>query len=380
MKNKNFNEVFGVKPEYFYKAPARINLIGEHIDYNGGHVLPAAISLYIYAHVSKRENKEIKIYSTNFDSLIETDLSNLEYNKNFDWAIYTIGAFYTLIKKGYHIDNGLNIWYDSKIPVGSGLSSSAAILDLTFYFLSDIFNLNLSRKEIALLGKEVENNYCNVSSGIMDEAIISLGKEKNALFLDCATFTYKYVPMSIDNYSFVVLKSNKKRKLTESKYNERVMECNTALDILKKEYNINNLAELSIEDLSKAEKLINNPTIFSRVRHVVTENNRVNEFVKNLINNNILELGKLLNESDKSLKEDYCVTGLHLDALTLAARNNGAIGARMTGAGFGGCAIALIKTSDFATFSQGVINEYEAKTGIKPDVLLVDIVNGVDKE
>lgn len=379
MKNKTFNEVFGVKPEYFYKAPARINLIGEHIDYNGGHVLPASISLYIFANVAKRNDDKIRIYSTNFDSIIETDLEHLEFDNKFEWAIYTVGAFYTLKKKGIKFESGFDIYYDSRIPVGSGLSSSAAILDLTFYLLSDILNLNISRQDIALYGKDVENNYCNVASGIMDEAIISLGKKNNALFLDCATFDYKYCPMSIDDYSFVVLKSNKKRKLTESKYNERVIECNKALDILKNHYNIKNLCELSNNDLDEALSYIDDINIKKRIKHVVSEEYRVNQFVEALNKGDINTLGKLLNASDKSLKEDYEVTGFHLDTLTEAARNSGAIGSRMTGAGFGGCAIALIKTSDFESFKEKVLKEYYSKTEIMPEVLLVDIVDGVSK-
>lgn len=379
MKNKTFNEVFGVKPEYFYKAPARINLIGEHIDYNGGHVLPASISLYIFANVAKRNDDKIRIYSTNFDSIIETDLEHLEFDSKFEWAIYTVGAFYTLKKKGIKFESGFDIYYDSRIPVGSGLSSSAAILDLTFYFLSDILNLNILRQDIALYGKDVENNYCNVASGIMDEAIISLGKKNKALFLDCATFDYKYCPMSIDDYSFVVLKSNKKRKLTESKYNERVIECNKALDILKNHYNIKNLCELSNDDLDEALSYIDDINIKKRIKHVVSEEYRVNQFVEALNKGDINTLGKLLNASDKSLKEDYEVTGFHLDSLTEAARNSGAIGSRMTGAGFGGCAIALIKTSDFESFKEKVLKEYYSKTEIMPEVLLVDIVDGVSK-
>ncbi len=379
MKNKTFKEVFGVKPEYFYKAPARINLIGEHIDYNGGHVLPACISLYIYANVAKRNDDKIRIYSTNFDSIIVTDLEHLEFDNKFEWAIYTVGVFYTLKKKGIKFESGFDIYYDSRIPVGSGLSSSAAILDLTFYFLSDILNLNISRENIALYGKDVENNYCNVASGIMDEAIISLGKKNNALFLDCATFDYKYCPMSIDDYSFVVLKSNKKRKLTESKYNERVIECNKALDVLKNHYNIKNLCELSNDDLDEALSFIDDINIKKRIKHVVSEEYRVNQFVEALNKGDINTLGKLLNASDMSLKEDYEVTGFHLDSLTEAARNSGAIGSRMTGAGFGGCAIALIKTSDFESFKEKVMNEYYSKTEIMPEVLLVDIVDGVSK-
>ena len=374
-----FFDTFNKSAEAVYKAPARINLIGEHIDYNGGKVLPACVSLYITGVVSKRDDDKICLKSTAFDSILEVNMNNIEDGKSFDWGMYPLGIFYILKKRGYNLLNGLNILFDSNIPLGSGLSSSAAILDLTAYIINDLYKLNLSRKELVLLVKEVENDYCGLHNGIMDEAIILLGNKNNAMLLDCASFEYNDYQMNLGNYRFVVLKTNKPRKLIESKYNERVSECNKGLNKLKDYYNISNLCELKTQDLPKVKEIINDDLIYKRVRHVISENERVNLFSKAMQNNEIMHMGELLNLSDESLRDDYEVTGFHLDAITKAARLSGAIGARMTGAGFGGCAIALIDKSNFDLFKENVINIYFNETGIKPDVLMVDIVDGVNK-
>ncbi|MCR5787100.1 MAG: galactokinase [Acholeplasmatales bacterium] len=374
-----FKQTFNTCAEATYRAPARINLIGEHIDYNGGFVLPACVSLYIYGLVSKRDDDRVILKSTAFSSPLEVFLSDLNYKESLDWGIYPIGVLYTLKKRGYNLDKGLNILFDSNIPLGSGLSSSAAILDLTAYIANDIYKLGLNRKELVLVVKEVENDYCGLHNGIMDEAIILLGKESNAMLLDCAKFEYEFFPMDLGKYRFVVLKTNKPRKLIESKYNERVEECNKGLDILKKKYNINHLCDLDSNNLNYIRELITDDIIYKRVKHVISENDRVKDFISAMKNNDISTLGRLLNESDKSLREDYEVTGSHLDAITRASLNANAIGARMTGAGFGGCAIALIKKDSFDTFKKNVINEYEKETGITPDVVMVDIVEAVNK-
>ena len=376
--NNEFRKAFF--KEYKFKAPARINLIGEHIDYNGGMVLPCAISLYTKAYVSKRNDNIINLVSKSFDNKVSKSLDNLEYDKSNDWGNYPLGVFKILKDKGYHIPFGLDIYYETDIPLGSGLSSSAAILDLTVYLVSKIYNIELDRKEIALIAQEVENKHCKLSSGIMDEAIISLGKANKALLLDCNKITYDYIDMKEGEYTYVVMKTNKPRKLTESKYNERVYECNKALNILKTMYDIKTLTDLSSKEFNNIEKLLNDETLFKRVRHVVSENERVFEFSKALVNGDYQKLGQLLNESDYSLKNDYCVTGLHLDTITEAARLNHALGARMTGAGFGGCAIALIKKEDFTEFSKNVKEYYYSKTNIYPDLFLVDIVSGVSMD
>lgn len=376
---EQFKQIFKSEPEHLYRAPARINLIGEHIDYNGGKVLPACISKYIYASVGKRDDEQI-ILKTTFDGdLKQKSLQNLAFNEEMSWEKYPLGVFYVLKDKGYRIPFGLNIVYDSEIPMASGLSSSAALLDLTVYLVNDIYALGLDRKQITLIAQEVENSYCQLKSGIMDQAIIALGKEKQALLLDCASFTYTYCPMDLGDYEFVVMQTNKPRKLIESKYNERVDECQRALALLKSHYSINNLAELKVSDLKKVESLLGDALLYKRVRHVVKENQRVYDFIEAMKKGDVKTLGRLLNESHLSLKDDYEVTGQHLDSLYEAALQANALGARMTGAGFGGCAIALIQKSDFPKFANLVKGSYKKDIGIDADVYEVDIVDGVNR-
>ena len=375
-----FFENFNVQPESVYKAPARINLIGEHIDYNGGRVLPAAISCYITALVSKREDNIISAFSSNLGTKFSIELPLIKYDRSNDWANYVFGVFYILRSAGYRIPFGLNILIDSQIPLGSGLSSSAALLDLVFYIANDIYNLGISMKNIAKMAQNCENSFCGLKCGIMDQAAIALGLANKCLLLDCAKFEYEYIDLNLGEYTFVVLKTNKPRALVESKYNERVEECEKGLSLIQQEFPVHNLCELTIEDLPRVEQLINDDIIYRRVRHVVTENDRVHQFVKALRHSNIELLGELLDASHTSLKYDYEVTGDHLDTIVEAAKIAGAVGARMTGAGFGGCAIALIRKEEFKQFKTDVENYYYQEIGIMPEVFNVDIVDGPTKE
>ena len=375
-----FFENFQTKPELRYRAPARINLIGEHIDYNGGRVLPAAISSYIKALVSKRDDNIISAYSSNINTKHSIELNNIKFKKENDWANYVFGVFEILQNAGYRIPFGLNILVDSEIPVGSGLSSSAALLDLITFICSDIYNLNISLKNVAKLAQKTETSFCGLKCGIMDEAAIALGLKNKCLLLDCAKFEYEYIDLELGDYTFVVMKTNKPRALVESKYNDRVAECEEGLNDIKGEFDVANLCELRVEDLPRVQQLIKNETVFRRVRHVVTENSRVHLFIHELRNRNIQALGELLNASHQSLKEDYEVTGIHLDTIVEAAMKAGAVGARMTGAGFGGCAIALINKNDYKQFKEDVENYYYEKLNIMPEVFNVDIVDGPMKE
>lgn len=373
---QEFFNVFKSNPESCYRAPARINLIGEHIDYNGGRVLPAAISCYIKAIVSKRDDNIIAAYSTNTKSGYSIDLTHIKYDQANGWCNYVFGVFQTLRLAGYHIPFGLNILINSEIPLGSGLSSSAALLDLVTFVANDIYNLGISLKNIAKLAQNCENSFCGLRCGIMDEASIALGLKDKCLLLDCAKYEYEYIDLDLGDYTFVVMKTNVPRSLVSSKYNDRVDECQKGLRLIQQDFDVDNLCELSEEDLFRVEKLINNQIVFKRVRHVITENERVRKFVRALRAHNIPELGKILNESHKSLKEDYEVTGEYLDAIQEAAIHAGAIGARMTGAGFGGCAIALIKKETFEDFKENVIDYYFNKVKLEPEVFNVDIVDG----
>ncbi len=376
----NFKEVFGHKYDSAYLTPARLNLIGEHIDYNGGLVMPAAISLYIKGYFKKREDNKIKLYSKNTGTLVEASFDDLEYDSKRDWANYPIGMVYILKNKGLNIAKGFEIFFESNIPLGSGLSSSAAILDLTCFIMSCEFKLDLDFKTIALYACETENKYCNLSSGIMDQMAIALGRKNNAILLNCATKDYEYIPFDFGKYRVAILQTNKKRSLTESKYNERVIECNEGLKLLKAKFNINNLCELKNKDLDQVKELIKDETVFRRVRHVIKENERVYEFKKALLECDVKECGKILNESHFSLRDDYEVTGLHLDTITeLSRKNKYCLGARMTGAGFGGCGIAIIEASKIDEFKEEVLKGYKEITGVDGNIYLVDVVDGPKK-
>lgn len=373
---ESFRAYFGCDSTASYRAPARINLIGEHLDYNGGLVLPAAISLYITATISVRNDSKIKVYSLNTKTGFEIDLKEIRKDSKYSWANYVFGVFSILLDEGYTIPNGLNILIDSEIPLGSGLSSSAALLDLIVYLTSETFSLGISLKEVAKLAQRVENDYLGLKSGIMDEAAIALGKKNYCLLLNCQEYEYEQIPLDLGDYTFVVLKTNVPRSLVSSKYNERVEECQKGLELIRKKMNVNNLCEISVLKLERIRDLISDELIYRRVEHVISEQHRVHLFVESLKKKDIVSLGKILNESHLSLKDDYEVSGPYLDAIQIAAIHAGAIGARMTGAGFGGCAIALIKKDSFTKFREEVLNEYFNLTELHADVLEVDIVDG----
>ena len=380
MNEKEFFSQYGENKAFnHYVAPSRINLIGEHIDYNGGACLPVAISLDFHGFASIRDDNKIYLYSTAMDDLAIYSLDE-EFEFSNYWGLYPFGIYSLLKEKGYKIDKGFNIYYDSKIPPGCGLSSSAALLVLTCYILSDLYSLNISKKDIVLLTQEAENVYNRVKCGILDQSAIALCKENKALHLKCDTFEFDYADIDFKDYELLLLNTNKTRRLGESKYNERVEECQKALSILKHHYNIYNLSELCVCDLDNVKNLLNDDLLFRRVRHIVKENERVSSFIEAAKLGDVSKLGNILNESHYSLRDDYEVTGLHLDAITEAARGQQCcLGARMTGAGFGGFGIALVKKGQLAKFKENVLKEYKEKTGLQGDVLEVMITDGVRK-
>ena len=376
-----FRQLYGVPVEAIYKAPARINLIGEHIDYNGGLVFPSTIGIYTKCYFSKRNDREIHLCSLNKKKAVTRTLDDLTKNGN-SWENYPIGAIWSLARNGFKIETGFNMLFTSEIPMGSGLSSSAAILDLTIYALACEYNFDIDKKLVSLIAWETENKYCGLSCGIMDQAIIALGKKNHAMLLDCYKYKYEYFPFDLGDYRLLVLKTNKPRALTDSKYNERVKECDIALDLIKENYrNANNLCEYKVSEMDKIKNALNNDTLYRRVLHVVSENQRVNDFKDALVKGDLELVGKLLNESHFSLKNNYEVTGTHLDTITELARSQkGCLGARMTGAGFGGCAIAIVHKDNVEEFKKNVIKGYSNTLKIECEIFECEIPDGVSKE
>ncbi len=376
---QKFNIVFGKESESSFFAPGRVNLIGEHIDYNGGLVFPCAITLGTYAAASKRHDNKFRVFSMNFENLgiIEFSLDDLTYQKEHNWCNYLKGVLKYLLEAGYKVPSGLDLLFFGNIPNGAGLSSSASLEMLMCKICTDLYGLSLSSTEAALLGKKVENEYIGVNSGIMDQFAIALGKANHALLLDCNTTEYQHVPFEIEGYSIIIMNTNKRRELADSKYNERRSECESALSKLQNAFDIKALCDLKEEDLTKAADIINHPIEFKRVKHAVTENIRVIDATKALENNDLFTFGKLLNASHISLKDDYEVTGKELDTLVAAAWDaDGTLGARMTGAGFGGCAIAIVENQKAETFIESVNSKYLKEIGYEASFYIASIGNG----
>ena len=362
-----------------YFAPGRVNLIGEHTDYNGGHVFPCALTIGTYGIARIRNDKKIRCYSFNFDSkgVIESDLDNLKYDKSLDFANYPLGMFWVLKEEGFKIDNGVDFVFEGTIPLGSGLSSSASIEVLTGFILRDLFKLNLDNVKLALLGQKCENKFVGVNCGIMDQFVIANGKKDNAIFLDTATLEFKTVPIVLKDERIIIMNTNKVRQLGESKYNERRAECEKALSELQTKLNIKTLGDLTEEEFEKNKDLIKDDNRKKRAKHAVYENQRTIKAVKALQDSNLEEFGKLMCGSHESLRYDYEVTGKELDTLVdEAMKVKGVLGARMTGAGFGGCAVSIVKKDAVDGFIKDVGKGYKEKIGYDADFYVVDVGDG----
>lgn len=360
-------------------APGRVNLIGEHTDYNGGNVFPCALNIGTYALVAPRKDKLCRFYSINFpdQGIVEFDLNNLEFNSAHNWANYPKGVIHEFIKSGAKITHGLNIVFLGNIPNGAGLSSSASIEVLTGTVLNAYFETKFDPIEIALLGQAAENNYINVGCGIMDQFASAMGKANHAILLDCNTLNYSYAPLNITGYKIVIGNTNKKRGLADSKYNERLTECREALKLLQQQLEINALGEINLTQLEQHANLIANPIIYQRARHAVTENQRTLSAVNALNENNLIAFGQLMKASHISLRDDYAVTGFELDSLVEAAwEQQSCIGARMTGAGFGGCTVNLVAEDLVNDFIMQVTTKYQQKTGLNADFYIVKASTG----
>lgn len=378
---EKFKEIFGTEGRMkTYFAPGRVNLIGEHTDYNGGHVFPCALTLGTYATVRNREDRNINLYSTNFEKagLITISLDNLKTTENEGWSKYIKGAIWSTIQEVGDLEHGFDIVYGGNIPIGTGLSSSASLEVLTVYILNDMFKLKLDLTTIAKIAQRAEKEYVGINCGIMDQFVIARGKENTAIFLDTATLEYEYVPINLEKSRILILNTRKKRALEDSKYNVRRAECEKALEIFKKNgLKIEALGDLSEEQFEENKDLIEDEIIRRRAKHAVYENQRTIKAVVALKENNLEEFGKLMIESHTSLKEDYEVTGAELDTIVDAAiAQEGVVGARMTGAGFGGCAIAIVKKSKIDNFIQNVKKIYKENSEYYADIYMVEIGNG----
>ena len=352
-----------------YFSPGRINIIGEHIDYLGGNVFPSAISLGTYGIVSKRSDRIFTFTSHNFpdNGTISISLDDLSYKEMDGWVNYPKGMIQTYKE---FIPHGLDIVIYGTLPNSSGLSSSASLEVLIGYILKIEFNINITNLDIVLASKEVENNYIGVNCGIMDQFSIGMAKENHAIYLNTETLEYKQVPLILGDYKLIIANTNKQRSLSDSKYNERVTECNEALSIISKSKQLNELCDLEIKDLNQIQKDLPH-ILYNRVEHAVTENQRTKQAVRHLQNNNIVELGELLYESHNSLRDLYEVSCLELDTLVDAFKEIGAVGSRMIGAGFGGCTLAIIHKDKIEETINYVSKKYKGKIGYNADIYIV---------
>ena len=380
---KEFKEIFKYDGEVeTFFSPGRVNLIGEHTDYNGGFVFPCALDFGTYAVVKKREDKVFRMYSKNFKNLgtIEFNLDNLFYNKKDNWANYPKGVVKTFLDENYKIDSGFDVLFYGNIPNGAGLSSSASIEVLTAVILKDLFKLDVDMVEMVKMCQVAENKFIGVNSGIMDQFAVGMGKKDHAILLDCNTLKFEYVPVKLKNMSIVIANTNKKRGLADSKYNERRSECEKALEELQSKLDIKALGELSIEEFEANKELISNEINRKRAKHAVYENQRTLKAQKELSEGNLEEFGKLMNQSHESLRDDYEVTGVELDTLVeLAWKQEGVVGSRMTGAGFGGCTVSIVKKDKVDDFIKNVGEKYRDKIGYDADFYIVEVSEGAGK-
>lgn len=377
---EKFAEVFGSSEgAKVYFAPGRVNLIGEHTDYNGGHVFPAALTLGTYGVARKRKDRKLRFYTMNYNrvDIVESSLDDLIPLRKTGWTAYPKGVMWAFKERGMRMDCGMDLLLKGTIPGSSGLSSSASVEILTGFILRDLYGFEVSNQELALIGQYSENHYNGVNCGIMDQFSIAMGKKKHAIFLDTATLDYTYAPVRLKGTKIIIACSNKRRGLGDSKYNERRNECEAALSQLQKVVDINSLGELTEEQFEQYKDAITNEVWLKRARHVVYENQRTLKAVRALQENNIEEFGKLMNESHISLRDDYEVTGIELDTLVEEAwKIEGVIGSRMTGAGFGGCTVSIVQRDAVKKFIKKVGKAYKKKIGYFADFYVVKLGNG----
>ena len=377
--NQAFTAIFGAEEDATFFSPGRINLIGEHTDYNGGHVFPVAITLGTYGAARKRDDKLMRFYSANFEDkgIIEVALDNLVFAKEDNWTNYPKGVVKFLQEAGHKIDSGFDLYVFGNIPNGSGLSSSASLELLMGIVAEELFDLKLERLDLVKIGKQTENEFIGVNSGIMDQFAIGMGADKKAIYLDTNTLEYDLVPLDLGDNVIVIMNTNKRRELADSKYNERRAECEKAVEELNVLLDIKTLGELDAQTFDEYSYLIKDENRIKRARHAVWENQRTLQARQALEAGELEQFGRLVNASHVSLEHDYEVTGLELDTLAHTAwEQEGVLGARMTGAGFGGCGIAIVAKDKVDAFTENVGKVYTEKIGYAPAFYIAEIAGG----
>lgn len=377
----DFVELYHEDSELSFFAPGRINLIGEHIDYSGGYVFPCAITFGTYAVVKVREDRKIRLSSSNFKDLgiFEFDLDNLVYDEKDDWTNYAKGVLHFMVEDGYELNHGFDVLFEGNIPNGAGLSSSASLEVLTAVLANEINNLNISQLDLVKLALRAENDFVGVQCGIMDQFAVAMGKKDTAMLLDTNTLDFEYVPLDLKDNVIVIMNTNKRRGLSDSAYNERREQCDSALKILNSVKDKKFLCDHDLITLEENKELFEDELVFKRARHAITENLRTIKAAEVLKQGNLVAFGKLMDESHASLRDDYDVTGVELDTIVASAQKYGSIGSRVTGAGFGGCALAIVPEKDVEAFKEAVGSEYKEIVGYAPDFYIASAGQGAGK-
>lgn len=378
-----FNDIFGYKHDKTYFSPGRVNLIGEHIDYSGGHVFPCAITKGTMALVGLRDDKEVHAYSENFADLgtkvfnIDDDLT---YDDDDEWVNFVKGVVHFIKKAGHEVTQGFDLLIYGDIPNGAGLSSSASLELLIGVIVDDLDQLNISRLDLVKIGQQVENHFIGVNSGIMDQFAVGFGETDTALYLDVNTLDYEKVPVDFKDNVILIMNTNKRRELADSKYNQRRQESDAALARLQEKLDIQTLGDLTNETFEANSDLLTDPILYKRAKHAVSENNRTKAAKEVLAAGDLEKFGQLLNESHISLRDDYEVTGVELDTLVQEAWEcDGVLGARMTGAGMGGCAIALVNKDNVDHVIDVINKAYKEKIGYAASFYVAEIGPGAEK-
>ncbi|MDN6161357.1 MAG: galactokinase [Atopostipes sp.] len=380
--NQEFQKIYNQKSDLAFFAPGRINLIGEHIDYNGGHVFPCAITFGTYASVKEREDRKVRLYSKNFEELgsYEFDLDHLVYDEKDEWTNYVKGVLAIMQKDGHKLTRGFDVAYEGNIPNGAGLSSSASLEVVSAVIADYVNDLNLSKMEIVKIALRAENDFVGVQCGIMDQFAVTMGKKNQAMLLDTRTNDFDYAPLDLKDNVIVIMNTNKQRGLSDSAYNERREQCDQALEILNTVKEEDFLCDHDLATLNENKNLFEDELVYQRARHAITENLRTNKAAEVLEEDDLEKFGQLMNESHKSLRDDYDVTGKELDTIVAAAqKQEGVYGARVTGAGFGGSAIAIVNKDQVDSFIEAVGSKYEKEIGYAADFYIASPGKGAGK-